>query len=622
MREPADAVELDAPVDERDERQRGFVMVWMVVVLFVLLGVAAFAVDIVHAYVVGQQTQNAADAAALAGAAQIPADIDCGVPGSHAQFQANQLVTANLSKAGFSHSDYNVSFNCANDQVTVNLKTHFDTWFARAIGFDTLTVSRTGTAEYDAPLEMGSPENHLGDVPSGSCVDLGYSAVGTPCATNGTPADQHLWAQIQGPGTYKSSGNAFTTNYCAPLPSGPTKGETPDGCPTGVIGAPNAENLGNANPNENGEFFMIDDQTPGPLTVAIYDAGFVNTGGGFGSWCDPSTNAITLTGVAATRYGLNSPFCAGDISQGGDMNQGPMDTHVSLRAPDPDTNPYNNPAASCSSGGQSSATGDELEGPGGIPGDEPQNVTKDALSPVAAKYFEQWVEVCTVTGAGPTLPNHPYELHVWSDTGRGTNAFSILATHGLGGSPVGINIYSRESLPLYAVKSLADPTPATFFVARVPQSGTERTLDLQLFDFGDSPGGAATPTISLFGSNDVKGLDSGLGCRYTERTANDETPDTPYGHTPPTPLNPSGSPPPWSSWVPIAPGTGCSIGVTVLTWENRWVDLEVDLPQSYTCTNTLDGCWIKMTINAGSSQIQDATTWNAKVSGTPVRLVG
>ena len=33
-------------------------------VLFVLIGVAAFAVDLVHAYLVGQQVQNAADAAA------------------------------------------------------------------------------------------------------------------------------------------------------------------------------------------------------------------------------------------------------------------------------------------------------------------------------------------------------------------------------------------------------------------------------------------------------------------------------------------------------------------------------------------------------------------------------
>src|SRR4051812_31009984 len=56
----------------RADDERGVVLVWMVIVLVVLLGVAAFAVDLVHAYAEGQHLQNALDASALAGAVEIP----------------------------------------------------------------------------------------------------------------------------------------------------------------------------------------------------------------------------------------------------------------------------------------------------------------------------------------------------------------------------------------------------------------------------------------------------------------------------------------------------------------------------------------------------------------------
>ena len=56
----------------RGERERGFVLVWFAILIIVMLSVTAFAVDLGHAYLVGQQEQDAADAAALSAATYLP----------------------------------------------------------------------------------------------------------------------------------------------------------------------------------------------------------------------------------------------------------------------------------------------------------------------------------------------------------------------------------------------------------------------------------------------------------------------------------------------------------------------------------------------------------------------
>lgn len=49
-------------------KESGSVIIIVAVMMFVLLGIAAFAVDFGYQYVVKNQVQNSADAAALAGA--------------------------------------------------------------------------------------------------------------------------------------------------------------------------------------------------------------------------------------------------------------------------------------------------------------------------------------------------------------------------------------------------------------------------------------------------------------------------------------------------------------------------------------------------------------------------
>ncbi|MCW8957737.1 MAG: pilus assembly protein TadG-related protein [Gammaproteobacteria bacterium] len=58
------------------KKQRGFVVVMLVLVIAILLGVAALALDLGRLYVLKSEMQNAADAAALAGAAELNAKSD------------------------------------------------------------------------------------------------------------------------------------------------------------------------------------------------------------------------------------------------------------------------------------------------------------------------------------------------------------------------------------------------------------------------------------------------------------------------------------------------------------------------------------------------------------------
>ena len=56
-------------------QEGGYVAVMTGLLLMVLMGLAAFAVDVGQWYVVGQQEQRAADAAALAGVTKLPDDL-------------------------------------------------------------------------------------------------------------------------------------------------------------------------------------------------------------------------------------------------------------------------------------------------------------------------------------------------------------------------------------------------------------------------------------------------------------------------------------------------------------------------------------------------------------------
>jgi hypothetical protein len=136
-----------------DDRQKGQTLVLIAIVLPVLLGMGALALDVAHLFVEKRHTQNAVDAAALAAASQLPAyPVSCSGP-----YTTSGTCQYNVSQTVQQYSVYNggpnVPFapcvsasdtNCfvttdgtptAPARVQVRLQESTPTWFIGALGF-------------------------------------------------------------------------------------------------------------------------------------------------------------------------------------------------------------------------------------------------------------------------------------------------------------------------------------------------------------------------------------------------------------------------------------------------------------------------------------------------------
>lgn len=116
--------------------EQGTTLVYLALVLLVLIGFAGLALDGSHAYLERRHMQTAADAAALAGARDLalgkdPDDI------------INEYVMLNAVDA--QHTWWPINNNTG---VHVETQTGVDTWFATALGIDTIPVSAESEAGF------------------------------------------------------------------------------------------------------------------------------------------------------------------------------------------------------------------------------------------------------------------------------------------------------------------------------------------------------------------------------------------------------------------------------------------------------------------------------------------
>jgi hypothetical protein len=571
----------------------GLVLVWMAMVIILLLAVAALAVDLVHAYAVGQKAQNAADAAALAGAIQLPFDTSNCNP---AEAHARDLAKNNGFDNGVAGATVTATCTGANE-MTVQVKSKFDTFFGKAIGIDTLTVNRHAVGQFDAPVRMGSPANNIGNV---AACPLAFG--GNQCLSDPPNGAQALWAQVEGKDSQSGQGNALTTHNCT--------NSSMDEC-----------NPNNTNHLENpdGEFYSVHNDG-GPLDLWIYDAGFVATQQTCGApllpdpiWNDGNPSHV----FAFSHYGPNA-FCPGDTQFAPDSE--PFKTKYDVLAPgDPD----NSATPLCSTGW--------------IPGysknaSHPTEAEQQAYAdPVASKYWHQWQRLCggSIPGAGSA---GDYRIRVQVDgtgavcglgpAGCGVNNFSMIASHGTGpqtGSQM--TIFAPEKLPLTAITQTG--ISQDFYLARVQPSTRERTLEIAFFDLGDpgkgtlnlSTGPRVNPAFAAALANPAANM-----CRYIKPASVSVPNFFPF----PTP----DSNPPWEA---TACGLGYdSTGGPPASWNGRWVVFHIRLPKQtdpdgWNCRtgagSTPDDCWIKLSIRPNGDN-HDATTWSAHILGAPARLTG
>jgi Flp pilus assembly protein TadG len=581
------APEVEAPSRGRVRRdESGLALVWMTLFLMVLLGFAAIAVDIGHGYLVAQRAQNAADAAALAGTIYLPADL------ATAQSTAVTVASSN----GFTNGVNGVTVSSiqakAVSQLRVTVKQNVPTWFARALGFKTMTVSRSATADYRPPVEMGSPSSQYGNDPQSA-------------GTFGSTTYPNFWANVAGPASPKANGDAYQGGGCG---SADACSQPPPDTSCGYSG-------NNSDYVCDGYFYTVHVPTGGSaVTLQAFDPGFVAVGDTCGSNDDASNlkgaDALTKAQVQgwpasvadnlSARYmyvtdasNANDPgsrYCTGDHNFG-DPN---ITTTYTVLGPatvpgDPSSVPTT-PICTKSYPGFDGNLAAQLVSSTTMA----VTVNGAASAEYLGQYFRQWDNLCpssinTVAGdyfievqTNLTTTGQP------TTAGNGHNRFALRAT---GGSNIGI--YGNGKMGIYA--NVGGGALTQFYLARLLPGDAGHTLTLSLFDIGD---GGSTGTLTIVPPPDASNNGSSvslIGCTMQLGTG---------------------------SAYQATNGSGCQIiGVNTAAYGGKWLTIQVPIPSGYTCTvANPNNCWFRINYQF-SGYINDTTSWTASLGGDPVRIV-
>jgi hypothetical protein len=561
-RRPAD--DHRAETEGRDEH--GFVAVWLALALFLMLGVAAVAVDLVHGILVGQEAQNAADAASLAGVTNLPQD----------PTGATADALASASQNGFTNGVHGVTVTAVQQtiptQLKVEVKQTVPTFFARAIGFDTLTVRKTAIADYDQPVSMGSPANTFGNQPD--CVGM--------CTNTNGAQQPDLWFNIAGPDSKKVQGDAYAARLCK-IDGDPA----PDECPG--TGAGNTDYDGKGY-----DYTIRNTNAGGTLRVDVFDPAFVQVGDTCGdaglTALYNQLNAANYADKARYTPGAADSHCSGDVFFGyasNYTNQPPV-TRYQLYY-DPDT-PWTDDDDVLQTGCSKDYNG--------VTGDlaarwNAENAPGSTLEKIVTQQFRKWVTVCTVNGA----QKGDYVLRITTLSGTGHNRGSIRAAMNNSLTSNALSVFARGRMSIYANKIGAS---TQFYLARVLPGAAGRKLVIKFFDTGDA---SQAGTIKILPPNDPGAAPASFsGCTYTP---------------------PSQAGPPWVGDSPVS-GSDCSqSGVQASAgWNGQWVQWTVPIPSNYTCSyQSSTGCWIKLQFQYPGGNVADTTTWTARLTGNPVRIV-
>jgi Putative Flp pilus-assembly TadE/G-like len=279
--------------------ERGIAVTWLVIMLPIICGFAALAIDVAYYTQRGMQAQRAADAAALGGVVFLPNDVTGGLG------EADRL----LSKNGFSGSA-NIEEGAKANQLQVTVKEDVPSFFARVLGRKSFHLERRALAEYMQPLGMGSPSSTLGNDPES------------------TSPQPNFWLSQFGPAARKHDGDRYGADNCVHvMGTPPLPREDNNSAVYRCNGISNTRTIGGV---QNTEFeplgykfgVNVNQVAAGKsLEIAIFDPILANVGSRCTNTVFPDAGQLgaltTWIGDASTRYidgstanGLN--LCPGD----------------------------------------------------------------------------------------------------------------------------------------------------------------------------------------------------------------------------------------------------------------------------------------------------------------------
>ena len=187
------------PATRQAGRQRGAVLPMMAIMMIVLIGAVAMAVDLGWLYWQSIEIQQGADASALAGVVYEP-DL---------RTEAHTEATAAAYENGYDNAAADTTVTVldyvddptavANEnQLRVTITHKVDTFFLKVFGLDDVDIKRTAVASYMPPLLMGSPESTFGrdysQYSPGSGSDPGYWASISTTSGPASWGDRHTSA--------------------------------------------------------------------------------------------------------------------------------------------------------------------------------------------------------------------------------------------------------------------------------------------------------------------------------------------------------------------------------------------------------------------------------------------
>ena len=443
-------------------REGGYVAVMTALLLTVFIGLSAFAVDVGHWYLVGQQEQRAADAAAMAGVTSLPSD----APGAFTTAQNYAKIN------GFQNEVNSTTVVNVLDGRPTRLRTTVNrtvkNFFGPLLGVPTTTISRSAVADYAGPVPMGSPCNRFGNNP-----DAGTTEAAACSGLGG------YWANINSLASAKQNGDAYQGNVC---------GAGVDGCTTST--GPNIDYA------TNGYYYTVSVKANmSSLKIELFDPVFVNQG----LTCDETnmsrahdaTNPIVSDESTRYAFGASNVYCTGDATFSGTTA---MKTQFTVRSPG--TSSWDPSTFLPVSGCQTTYPG--------FSGDnrEMLDSTRSLYDVNLVTPFRRWVTLCTINE--PVVGDYLVQVKtngLGTDTANATNHFAIRATGSATGDKENLSIAGREKMGIYANK----PGVTTeFHFARVPSSAAGQSLKLRLFDVGDVAGGVQG-TINIVRAPDATG---------------------------------------------------------------------------------------------------------------------
>lgn len=613
-------------VRRRDDA--GYVTVVISILIPALfIGLAATAVDTSRWYLEAERVQKAADAAAMAGVPYLPQDL------AGARVRALEVAARNGYDDASPDVVVEVSQGDRPTQLRVTIGSRITNQFGQIIGVGSTELTRTSVADYSGPAPMGSPCNVFGTepVPGAGTPVLQGSAIGMSRPAS-CPQDPMMWATVAGPEVGKVQGDRYGSVGCQDAGV-----ENCDGAGKNLEYPEGSDKKG-----ERGYFWVVKvepSMVGRPISLQLYDPAFVLTGQYCGNntsasddqlpaWSDldQDMNPFVTTDGRFRYIDLDTlpkgqpkptiPFCTGDSypgASGGAVATSKMTTTFLVREQTDTMDPLQAPVVpTCAKQYGSFST---------YPTYGDLKSTSTTYKPQLAEVFHNWTELCSFTPARAG----DYYLHVRtnkaypfsgddlvrsvpvgsyssvsgaqgdaSPTGGGMNSFAIRAVTPAG-LERGVAVSGWDRMPIFANTEAAS---TVFPLIRALPGAAGQYIEFSFFDAGDAAG---TATVQVLPPTEVASSLTDWfpgGCTSTGGSAG-------TGQTSPD----------------------CTFTLTqsggVAVNNGKVQRMMIPVPPAYTCdpVAATTNCWYRVKISFSSGSVHDVTTWDAQLTGDPVRLI-